>query len=313
MTTATNEQAHTSLTSRRNRMSPSQRRDLIDGLFFSSPYILALILLWLGPMLYSIYLVTQDWNLIKAPKYVGLGNFERMLGDPLVSKTLVNTAYYTFLGVPLQLATAFGLALLLNQNVRGQSIYRTIYYIPSITPAVASAVIWIQILNPQFGVLNAVLGFFGVAPIKWLFDPTWAKPAFVLMSLWFTGAQMIIFLAGLQSVPVEVMEAAQIDGANTWRRFWNVTVPVISPVIFFNLVMGLIGSFQVFTSSFIMTKGGPQNSTLFMVLYIYRNAFEFFRMGYAASLAWVLFLIILVFTGIQFVVGNRWVYYEGKV
>ncbi|MHB1294000.1 MAG: carbohydrate ABC transporter permease [Anaerolineae bacterium] len=312
MTTATNEQARISVKPRR-RMSPAQRRDLMDGLFFSSPYILAILLLWLGPMVYSLFLITQDWNLIKAPKYVGLGNFERMMRDPLVIKTLGNTAYYTFLGVPLQLTTAFCLALLLNQNVRGQSIYRTVYYIPSITPAVASAVIWIQILNPQFGVLNAVLGFVGIEPIKWLFDTTWAKPAFILMSLWFTGAQMIIFLAGLQSVPVEVMEAAQIDGASTWRRFWNVTVPVISPVIFFNLVMGIIGSFQVFTASFIMTKGGPQNSTLFMVLYIYRNAFELFKMGYAASLAWMLFLIILAFTGIQFVAGNRWVYYEGKV
>jgi multiple sugar transport system permease protein len=286
---------------------------LRDGLLFTSPFILGVLLFWVGPMLYSIYLVTQDWNIITPPEYVGLRNFQRLLEDPLVAKTLGNTAYYTFIGVPLQLIVAFALALMLNQNVRGLSIYRTIYYLPAITPAVAFAVVWIQILNPEFGVLNSILHWFGIAPIKWLFDPTWAKPAFILMSLWLTGFQMVIFLAGLQGVPKELHEAASIDGANSWRRFWNVTVPIISPVIFFNLVIGIIGSFQVFTAAFIMTDGGPQDSTLFMVLYIYRNAFEYFKMGYAATLAWVLFLIIMVFTAIQFFLSNRWVYYEGKV
>lgn len=294
-------------------MSAARRRDLFDGLLFTAPYVLGVVLLWMGPMLYSLFLVTQNWNLITAPEFVGLQNFERMLRDPLVRKALSNTAFYTFLGVPLQLATAFSLALLLNQDIKGQSVFRTIYYLPSITPAVASAVVWVQILNPQWGVLNEILRLFGIAPIKWLFDPTWVKPAFILMSLWSVGPGMIIFLAGLQSVPKEVIEAAQIDGANTWRRFWNVTVPVISPVVFFNLVMGIIGSFQVFTAAFIMTDGGPQNATLFMVLWIYRNAFELFKMGYAATLAWALFLIIMVFTVLQFSVANRWVYYEGKV
>jgi multiple sugar transport system permease protein len=264
-------------------------------------------------MLYSLYLVTQDWNLITAPKFVGLNNFTRLMEDPLVAKSLGNTAYFTFIGVPLQLLVAFALALMLNQNVRGLSFYRTIYYLPSITPAVAFAVVWIQILNPEFGVLNNILGYFGVAPIKWLFDPAWSKPAFILMSLWLTGFQMVIFLAGLQGVPKELNDAAAIDGANAWNRFLNVTVPIISPVIFFNLIIGIIGSFQVFTSAFIMTRGGPQDSTLFLVLYIYRNAFEYFRMGYAATLAWLLFVIIMLFTAIQFFLANRWVHYEGKV
>jgi multiple sugar transport system permease protein len=294
-------------------MSAARRRDFRDGLLFTSPFLFGVLFFWVGPMFYSIYLVMQDWNLITPPEFVGLRNFERLLDDALVGKSLLNTAYYTFIGVPLQLAVAFSLALLLNQKVGGLSLYRTIYYLPSITPAVAFAVVWIQILNPEFGVLNSLLSLVGIQPIKWLFDPTWAKPAFILMSLWLTGFQMVIFLAGLQGVPKELHEAAAIDGATAWHRFWQVTVPIISPVIFFNLIVGIIGSFQVFTAAFIMTDGGPQDSTLFMVLYIYRNAFEYFKMGYAATLAWVLFLIIMVFTAIQFFFANRWVYYEGRV
>lgn len=294
-------------------MSAAQRRDLRDGLLFTSPFILGVLALWVGPMLYSLYLILHDWNMLKAPKFIGLGNFERMLNDPLVGKSLVNTAYYTFLGVPLQLLVAFSLAVMLNQQIRGLGIYRTVYYLPSITPAVAFAVVWLQILNPEFGVLNQVLSWFGLGPVNWLFNPAWSKPALIIMSLWLTGFQMIIFLAGLQSVPKELQEAAEIDGANTWRRFVTVTIPIISPIILFNMIIGIIGSFQVFTAVFIMTEGGPQDSTLFMVLYLYQNAFERFRMGYAASLAWVLFLIILIFTAIQFFFANRWVYYEGKL
>ncbi|MCL5999740.1 MAG: sugar ABC transporter permease [Chloroflexi bacterium] len=300
----------TTLTRKRSRgMSAIQRRDLRDGLLFSSPFILGVLILWIGPMLYSLFLITQDWNLIRAPRFIGLGNFERLFDDPLVSKSLSVTAYFTFVGVPLQLLTAFGLALMLNQPIRGQGLYRTIYYLPAITPAVASAVVWVQILNPEFGVLNSLLGIFGVAPIKWLFDPKAVIPAFILMSLWFVGPQMIIFLAGLQGVPKELIEAAEIDGANSWQRFWKVTVPMVSPIIFFNLVVGIIGSFQVFTSSFVMTRGGPQDSTRFMALYIYQNAFEYFRMGYAALLSWVIFVIVMIFTVIQFRLANNWVYY----
>ncbi len=299
-------------TAKRPFLSAAARRDLRDGLLFTSPFILGVLLLWVGPMLYSLYLVAHDWNMITPPEFVGMKNFTRVLADPLVRKSLVNTAYYTFGGVPLQLLVAFGLAVMLNQNVRGLGIYRTVYYLPSITPAVAFAVVWIQILNPEFGVLNNVLSWVGLGPINWLFNPAWSKPAFILMSLWLTGFQMIIFLAGLQGVPKELQEAAEIDGANVWRRFLSVTIPIISPIIFFNLIIGIIGSFQVFTSAFIMTKGGPQDSTLFMVLYIYRNAFELFKMGYAAALAWILFIIIMFFTAIQFFFANRWVYYEGK-
>ncbi len=191
-------------TAKRQLLSAATRRDLRDGLLFTSPFILGVLLLWVGPMLYSIYLVAHDWNMITPPEFVGMKNFARVLADPLVRKSLVNTAYYTFLGVPLQLLVAFSLAVMLNQNVRGLGIYRTVYYLPSITPAVAFAVVWIQILNPEFGVLNNVLSWVGLGPINWLFNPAWAKPAFILMSLWLTGFQMIIFLA------VEVEELSQL-------------------------------------------------------------------------------------------------------
>ena len=311
MTTTSPPAAQTQTRSKRG-MTAAQRRDLRDGLLFTSPFIFGVLVLWIGPMIYSLFLVVHKWNMLAPPEFIGLGHFERMLTDPLVSKSLFNTAYYTFIGVPLQLLVAFSLAVMLNQQIRGLGVYRTVYYLPSITPAVAFAVVWVQILNPEFGVLNQILVWFGLEPINWLFEPAWTKPAFIIMTLWLTGFQMIIFLAGLQGVPKELQEAAEIDGANVWRRFFNVTIPIISPIIFFNLIIGIIGSFQVFTAAFIMTEGGPQNATLFMVLYLYRNAFELFRMGYAASLAWVLFLIIMFFTAIQFFFANRWVYYEGQ-
>jgi len=284
-----------------------------DGWLYASPFLIGVTVFWLGPMLYSLYLVTQSWDMLSPPQFIGLGNFGALAADPLVQKSLGNTAFFTFIGVPIQLLVALVLAIALNQNIRGRSFYRTVFYLPAITPAVASAVVWTQIFNPDYGVLNNILRIFGVAPVKWLFDPNVAKPAFILMSLWGVGPQMVIFLAGLQSVPQQLLEAAEIDGATTWQRFWSITMPILSPVLFFNLVISIIGSFQVFTSAFVMTGGGPQNATLFMVLYIYLNGFRLFKMGYAASLAWVLFAIIMFFTFIQFRISNRWVYYEGKV
>ncbi len=295
-----------------SRLNASRRRDLRDGILFTAPFLLGALLLWVGPMLYSLFLLVQDWNLITPPEFVGLENFQRLAADPRFAKSLYNTFYYTFFSVPLQLVSAFALALLLNQRIRGIGVYRAVFYLPSITPAVAFAVVWIQILNPDSGLLNQILGFFGVPRIKWLFDPVFTRPAFVLMSMWLVGAQMVIFLAGLQSVPRELLDAAQIDGANVWQRFRNITVPVISPIFFFNLIIGVIGSFQVFTNAFIMTRGGPQDATLFLILYIYQNAFQFFRMGYAATIAWVLFVIIMLVTVVQFRFARTWVYYEAE-
>ena len=293
----------------RERWSNLQRREFLFGLLFVSPFLIGVLLFWVGPMLYSVFLTTQKWNMIAPPQFVGLRNINKLLADPLVRTALLNTAYYTFIGVPLQLTVAFTLALMLNRSMAGRAVYRTIYYLPSLTPAVASAVVWLQILS-QKGLLNQFIANFGFEPINWLFQPAATKPAFILMSLWSVGPQMIIFLAGLQNVPQELMEAAEIDGASTWRRFRNITLPLISPVLFFNLVVGIIGSFQIFTGAFIMTNGGPQNATLFMVLYIYRQGFMYFDMGYAALLSWLLFFVIMIFTALQFRVSNRWVYYE---
>jgi multiple sugar transport system permease protein len=297
----------------KKRRSGVQRAEWRDGLIFASPFILGVLIFWVGPMLYSLFLVTQDWDMLQPPKFIGLGNLKAILGDPLVSKTLINTAYYTFLGVPIQLALALLLAVALNVNMRGRSWYRTIFYLPAITPAIAAAVVWTQIFNADFGVLNNLLRSVGLHGVKWLFDPPYAKPAFILMSLWAIGPQMVIFLAGLQNIPAELLEAAEMDGASSWQRFWSITLPILSPVIFFNLVIGIVASFQVFTNAFVMTNGGPQNATLFMVLYIYLNGFRLFKMGYAASLSWMLFCIIMIFTAIQFRISGRWVYYEGKL
>ncbi len=294
----------------RKRSSGLLRVENRDGWLLAAPFLIGVALFWVGPMLYSLYLVTQDWNMMSPPEWIGIGNVARLVSDELVGISLWNTAYYTFLGVPLQLMVAFGLAVALNQRIVGRSLFRTVFYLPSITPAVASALIWVQIFNPEFGVVNELLGLFGIAPIAWLTNPPYAKPAFIMMSLWGVGPAMVIFLAALQNLPPELIEAAQIDGANAWERFTNITIPITSPVILFNLTMGIISSFQVFAASFVMTRGGPQNATLFMVLYIYDSAFRFYRMGYAAALAWLLFFLIMIVTIVQLRFTNRWVHYE---
>ena len=285
-------------------------RKNLQGWAFASPFVIGFLGLWLYPMLYSIWLTVQSWDLLTPPEFVGFENVTLLLSDAKFLKALGNTAYFTFLGVPIRLALALILALALNVELRGRTIYRTIYYLPTVTPAVASSMVWLQVFHPEFGILNNFLKIFGVPALKWLWDPPLAKPAFILMTCWTIGRPMIVFLAGLQSVPVALYEAAEIDGAGAWKRFLHITIPMLSPVVFFNVVMGIIGSFQVFTAAYIMTGGGPQDATLFAVLYIFRNGFQYFKMGYASLLAWILFFIIMFFTLIQFYAGKRWVYYE---
>jgi multiple sugar transport system permease protein len=261
-------------------------------------------------MLASIWLATTDWDLIRAPRPVGLANVQHLVEDDLFWTALVATAYYTVVHVPLALALAFAIALLLNVHVRAIGFFRTVYYLPSIVPAVANAVLWVWIFNSEFGLLNLGLETLGLPKVAWLQDPSWAMPALILMSLWSLGATMVIYLAGLQGVPQHLYEAAAIDGAGALPRFWHVTVPMLSPIIFFNLVMQIIGSFQVFTAGYIMTRGGPQNATLFYVLYLFQNAFQYFKMGYASAMAWVLFLIVLGFSLLVFRYVGRLVHYE---
>jgi multiple sugar transport system permease protein len=264
-----------------------------------------------GPMAASVYFSFADYSVLSSAKWVGLDNYVKVFtADRLFRLSLYNTAYYVFISVPLSLLASFGLALILNLRVKGINLFRSLYYLPVITPGVATALTWTLLFAGDYGVFNAALRSLGLPTPNWFFDPKITKLVFVFLGLWGAGGGAIIFLAGLQNVPQTLYEAASIDGANGWDRFWGVTMPMMTPIIFFNLVQGIIGTFQVFTGAYIITAGGPANSTLFYVLYLYNNAFKFFKMGYASALAWVLFIIILVFTLIQLRLARMWVYYE---
>jgi multiple sugar transport system permease protein len=294
----------------RRRWGGLNRREWIDGWLFFSPWLLGFLAFTFIPMGYSIYLIFLHWNLITPPTPAGLDNIKALFQDPLVPLSLYDTAFYTILGVPLQLTVALLLALALNAGLRGTRAFRTIFYIPSIVPAVAMAVVWVEVLNPVYGLLNTVLEWLHLPGQSWLLFPTSARFAFVFISLWQVGGQMVIFLAGLQGVPETLLDAAAVDGATKWQRFWRITLPMLSSTLFFNLVIGIIASFQVFTQAYVMTNGGPENATLFFVLYIYAMGFQSFQMGYAATLAWLLFGIIGLFTLVQFRLAGRWVFYE---
>lgn len=287
-----------------------QGRRTINGYLFISPFILGVLFWVLYPALMAAWLSFQEWNLITPSKYVGLKNFKTMFNDKLFWQSLRVTSVYTFVSVPLGMILSFIMALLINTKIKGIALFRTIYYLPSIVPAVASAVLWAWILNTDFGLLNAILHYFGIAKIAWLQETEWALPALILMSLWSVGAAMIIFLAGLQGIDDVYYEAAKIDGAGRWAQMVHITIPMMSSVIFFNLILGVIGSFQVFTAGYLITSGGPQNSTLFYVLYLYRQGFDFLKMGYASALSWVLFFVIFIFTVIIFRTVGRRVYYQ---
>lgn len=297
----------------RRRHSRIRSSENVAGYLFMAPWILGFIVLTFGPMIASGVLSLTNFSGFGAFKFVGLQNYAKMMRDDLFLTSLYNTAYYAFLGVPGQLLVALILAAILNMKVPYVNFFRTAYYVPTVVPAVANVYLWVWILNYDYGLINVMLRMVGLPAVNWLFNTAMAKPALILMSLWAVGRQMVIFLAALQAVPDELLEAAAIDGATSIRRFLHVVMPLITPVIFLNLVIGIIGSFQVFTVAFIATNGGPVNATLFYVLYLYRQGFSNFRMGYASGLAWILFLIILVLTGIQFYLSNRWVYYESGV
>lgn len=297
---------------RSSRLSLRQRESLAFYLCIS-PWIIGFVLFVLGPMIASLVISTMRWDLLKPPRFVGLENYQRLFtNDPLFWQSLRVTVKYTLLYVPTELIGGLGLALLMNQRVRGIAVYRTIYYLPSVLAGVAFVVVWMWLLHPEAGLVNAFLGLLGIQGPRWLTDPDTALYALWMMSIWGLGRTAIIFLAGLKDVPQELYEAAAIDGAGAWRTFRNVTVPMITPTIFFNLVLSVIATFQTFTSAFVATNGGPLDSTLFFVLYIYRSAFQFFRMGYASALAWVLFVIILLLTMLVVRSARRWVYYEGE-
>jgi multiple sugar transport system permease protein len=291
------------------RLTLSQRRNII-GYIFIMPFILGFLFWWLIPAGVAGYLTFQKWNLIAPPTYAGMDNINRLFTDPLLLQSLKATFTYTILSVPLSLLLSFFLAVLINNQFRGIAIFRTIYYLPSIVPAVANALLWAWMFNTEFGLINAGIRALGGAKIAWLSSTTWAIPAFVLLSLWGVGSSMIIFLAGLQGIPEIYYEAAVIDGAGRWQKLRHVTLPLMSPIIFFNLVIGFINTFQIFTIGYLVTDGGPQNATLFLVLYIYRTAFQTRNMGYAAALSWVLFIILMILSFIVIKYVGKRVYYE---
>jgi multiple sugar transport system permease protein len=296
------------------RMGRQARREEREFYLFISLWIVGFILFDAGPIVASFLVSFTDWSLLTTPKWVGLGNYVKMAADPLFFAALWNSIYFGVGSVGLGLITSFLLALLLNQKVPGIALFRTIFYLPSVVSGIAVAILWIMILNADFGLLNTALGWIGIKGPGWLVQPQWTKPALILMSLWQgAGASMVIYLAGLQSVPVHLYEAAEIDGAGPWGKFWNVTVPMMSPVIFYNLIVGFIASLQGFVLVLIMTGDGrPANAALMIGLYLYRQAFVNFNMGYASALAWVLLMVIMLFTAAQFYLAKHWVFYEGE-
>lgn len=282
------------------------------GFLFITPWLLGFLIFTAGPMLTSLWISLHKFDLTKA-EWVGLENYERLLTrDPLFWKSVRVTLFYAIFSVPLGILGSLALALLLNQKVRGVAFFRAFYYLPSLVPAVASAILWNWVFNANNGILNLVLGYFGIAGPQWLQDEKWTLPAFVTMSLWgIGGGRMVIFLAGLQGISETYYEAARLDGASVWQQFRKVTLPLLSPVMFFNLILGTIGAFQVFTTAYVMTGGGPNNGSLFYALYLFRNAFEYFKLGKASAMAWLLFVFLLFLTLIQFAISRRWVHYEG--
>lgn len=288
-------------------------REQMDAYLFITPWLIGFLLFTAGPMLASLYISFNRWEIVTPPVWTGLEQYQKLFTDDRFYLSLWNTAYYVFLGVPLHLFLALLAALAMNLNLRGIRIFRTLYYVPSLTPAVANSILWLWIFHPQYGLANAFLQTLGLKGLYWLQDPLLAKPSFIIMSFWTIGGQMVILLAGLKGIPEQLYEAAAIDGANTWQNFRHVTLPLLTPALFFNLIIAIIGAFQVFTQAFIMTEGGPNYATLFYLLYLYRMAFENFQMGYASAMAWVLFIIILFFTILQFRLSDRWVFYEGDL
>ena len=295
------------------RLSRHRRREALWGVICVAPAILGFLLWQLGPILGSLFIAFTDWGIAGNPEWIGLENFKTIFtNDALFRKSIGITLYFSLASVPLRMLFAFLLAVLLNQKLRGLPIFRTIFYLPSIVPAIASSVLWIWLFNPDFGLLNAVLRPLGFPKIQWIYGSSTVMPSFILMSLWDIGPMMIIFLAGLQGVPKQLYEAVEIDGGNAWHRLRHITIPMITPTILFNLILSIIGAMQTFVQPYVMTDGGPNNNSLMYVLYLYQKAFEQSQMGYASALAWILFIIIAAMSFLVFRTSSSWVYYEGR-
>ena len=295
----------------------SRRRNLVGALLFLSPWILGFLIFTFWPIVYSAYLSLTDYDVINDPNFVGLDNYATMMDDPKIALALSNTFIYTLLKVPAYMVLSLGLALLLDHAGRASGFFRTVFFLPKMTPPVAVGVMFLLLFNGQSGLVNAGLETIGINGPSWTTDPNWVKPGLVLMSLWTVGASVIILLAALRNVPQDLYESARIDGANFWQQTRHVTIPLISPTIFFLVIVNTIGALQSFDEAYTAFFGSgnttySNDAALFYVIYLFQQAFQFLHMGYASALAWLLFLVIMVITGIQFVVSRRLVHYEGE-
>lgn len=294
------------------RMRNRKMRDQAAGWLFAAPAIIGFVVLTLLPMIFSLYWSMTDFNVFRSvTNFIGLDNYRNMFSSSELyfKDALKATGYYSILNVPASILFSFSVALMLSSSIRGRGIFRSIFYLPSIIPAVASCMVWVWLLNQQYGLINTVLKAVGITPPGWIWDKKTVIPTLVMINLWSTGGTMVIFLAGIMSIPKVYYEALVMDGGNAFHKLVYITVPMVTPTIFFNSIMAIIGSLQVFTQGYIMTEGGPGNSSLFYVYYIYREGFQNANMGYACALAWLLFLVILVLTMIVLKTQNKWVYY----
>lgn len=307
--------AQTAGVGRRRKLTPMERQNTKWGLIFTSPAIIGLLWFTVYPVLMSLYYsLTSETMVSDYRRFLGLQNYRDLFHDANFRQSLWNTAYIVVLSVPIGIIVALLLAVMLNLKVRGQSIYRVIFFLPAIVPVVASAVVWSYVFNPQYGVLNNMLSMVGIDGPSWLSSPSWAKPALIILAAWGVGNLMVILLAGLQDVPVDLHDQAKVDGASTWGRFRHVTIPFLSPHLLFALVTGLIAGFQYFTPVFVLTggTGSPAGSTMVSSLYLYQNAFSFFKVGYASAMAWVLFVITAIVALVTFKLVGKRVYYGGR-
>jgi multiple sugar transport system permease protein len=295
---------------RREKQMSLSKKEVVAGYLMISPWIIYFLVFIAVPMFGAFAISFTNWDILTGPKWIGIKNFQDLFKDNIFWVSVYNTLFYTLLAIPLHIFTALVTALLMNIRTKFIGIYRTLFYLPCIISPVAIGLIWMWLLYPDFGLVNVLLRSVGLPGLKWLYDAHLSKWIIIAINTWQFGSTMVIFLAALQDVPKELYEAAQIDGANFIDRIRNITLPMISPVIFYVLVLQTIGSFQVFTYSYVMTKGGPSNSTMFTVLYIWKNAFEYFRMGYASAMGVILFIITLLFTLLEFWISKFWVHYE---
>lgn len=300
------------MTQRPPPKAPYRRLETRTALLFAAPWILGFLGFLLYPLLASLYYSFCDYSVLKSPVWIGGANYQGLFRDELFWKTLGNTLFYAAFALPLGLVVALGLAMLLNTRIRGQTVYRTLFFIPSLVPMVSLAVLWLWMFNSEHGLVNQVLRGAGMPAPNWLTDPMWSKPALVLMGVWGMGNAMVIYLAGLQDVPTSLYEAAELDGAGAWQRMRNVTIPMISPVILFNLIMGIIGTLQIFTVPYVMfPNGSPARSTYFYTTYLFDNAFKYHKMGYACAMGWIMFVLILVLTLLSLRLTDKHIHYGG--